>query len=276
MPARRVPGPRGLLRQFRRQPRLWLALFAWPLLVLGLVLARHLLLPSTGRTVALCEALLLASAIVALAWGIGLARGLYRGLRALRKLLFDGNYESALDLVRRHPALAEGIGLESALELLLAFDRRRAERVAAATRLFDRLMREVPLPILVGILDDDVVRFSRALSRILDVSDDQFPLDSLLLPAANRHFAYVWDQLATGRKGAVSTTVALQLPIANATVPLRLRLLAVQNDQGKIAYILGLAEPPKPKAPPADGILTGEGSALVQSDAPPDEAAEEA
>ena len=117
MPARRMPGPRVLLRQFRRQPRGWLVLLVWPLLVLALVLVRHLLLAGTGAPLTTLEAVLLASGIAALAWGIVLARGFYLGLRAVRKMLFDGSYEKALELVRHHPALAEGMGLESVLEL---------------------------------------------------------------------------------------------------------------------------------------------------------------
>jgi hypothetical protein len=230
------------------RPRAWLPLLAWPLIVLGLVLLRDVFFPRTGRLVTAAEAALVLSAFVALGTFAWLACRFYRRLRRVRDLLFDGNYEAALDVTRYFPELAEGLGLEAVLVRLLAFDRRRSERVAAATRLFDRLLREVPLPILVGLLADDVVRFSRELCRRLDVSDDQFPLDSLLLPKANRHFAYVWDQVATGRQSSVDTIVTIQLPAAHKAAELRLRLLGVQDDQGKLAYVLGI-EQPRPNTP---------------------------
>ncbi len=254
------PLPENLLSRWRarlhrvlsgavlHRPRAWLPLLAWPLIVLGLVLLRDVFFPRAGRLVTAAEAALVLSAFVALGAFAWLACRFYRRLRRVRDLLFDGNYEAALDLTRHFPELTEGLGLDGVLTRLLAFDRRRSERVAAATRLFDRLLRETPLPILVGLLADDVARFSRELCRRLDVSDNQFPLDSLLLPKANRHFAYVWDQVASGRRSSVETIVTIQLPAAHKAAELRLRLLGVQDDQGKLAYILGI-EQPRPNAP---------------------------
>ncbi len=256
LPPRRFPSPAQLGALVARQPRLWWPLLVWALAVLGLAFLRHVLFPGAGTAVTVVEALLVLSAIGALGLFAALARRFYLRLRQVRNFLFEGNYESARDLARHYPALAVGLGLEAALDRLLAFDRRRAEKVAAATRLFDRLLREIPLPLFVGLLEDDVVRFSRELCRLLDISTDQLPLDSLLLPSANRHFAHVWDQVASGRKSSINTTATLQLPIAHEAVPLRLRLLGVQNDQGKLAYILGLAEPAG-KDEPAEAGASG-------------------
>lgn len=234
---------RALSHAVMHRPGAWLPLLLWPLMVLGFVLLRDVFFPRVGRLVSAAEAVLALSALAALMAFAWLICRFYCRLRRVRGLLFEGNYEAALDLTRHFPELADGLGLEDVLLRLLAFDQRRSERVAAATRLFDRLLREIPLPILVGLLADDVVRFSRDLCRRLDVSDDQFPLDSLLLPKTNRHFAYVWDQVATGRQSSVDTIVAIQLPAAHKAVELRLRLLGVQDDQGKLTYVLGIAQP---------------------------------
>jgi hypothetical protein len=243
-------GPVALLRRalsrFTGQPRLWLLLLLWPMVILVFGLTSDYLCTNGDWVLTAVGSTLYASALLSLALFAFLCVRFYRRLRHVRSLLYDGTYESALEFIRHHAALADGLGLESALVRLLAFDRRRADRVAAGTRLLTRFLREVPLAILVGILEDDLLRFSSELCRLLDFPKDQFTLMTLLIPAANRHFAYMWDQVASGHKSTVEATVALQLPSARVPKEIHLRLLAVQNDLGKVVYVLGFAQPPEP------------------------------
>jgi PAS domain-containing protein len=252
---------RALVGGVRCQPRLWLPLAVWPLAVLAFALVRDVLFPRCGRLVVITEAALLLTALASLSLFAALVLRFYRHLRAARHMLFEGDYEGALEFTHHCPALGEGLGFQGVLSRLLAFDRRRAERVAAATRLFDSFLREVPLPLFVVLLEDDVVRFSRTLCRLLDITDDKFPLDFLLFPAPNRQLANVLVQLATGRRSSLDLTVSLHLPVAHKSQALPFRLVAVQNDQGVIIYVLGIAQlpaataeaPPAPAPPPAGG-----------------------
>ena len=249
----RLPCRRGSLaflrrsvRRFTGQPRLWPPLLLWPMAVLAFGLTSDCVCPSGDWVLATVRSVLYVSALLSLGVFAFLALRFHRRLRHVRDLLYDGTYESALEYTRHHAALAEGLGLESSLVRLLAFDRRRADRVASATRLLDRLLREIPLPILVGILEDDLVRFSRELCRQLDFPSEQLTLMSLLIAPANRHLAHLWDQVVSGRKSTVEATVALKLPSGRVPQEIRLRLMSVQNDVGKVGYILGLVQPPEP------------------------------
>ena len=145
----------NLRQQWRKlisRPLLWAPLLGWPLAVLVVLVGRRLLVPDEGAVLGAVELVLALSATAVLAVLTVRTVRFRRDLRDVCDHLFDGNYEAAFDATRRNAALALGLRLEKALEKLLEFDRRRAERVATATRLLDCLLREVPLPILVGDL----------------------------------------------------------------------------------------------------------------------------
>ena len=237
---------RRLRRSLVSRPARWASLLYWTLGVLALVVLRHLVVPLGSRAAAVIEVVLALSALAAVGLFTVLARRLYRGVHTVRDHLFEGDYVAALEAARRRPALATGLRLDAALDRLLQFDARQSERVTAATRLFDRLLREIPLPILLGDLEGETLRLSRALCARLDVADDRFPLRPVLLHPENRHLAHLWRQLEAGRKAELEDQFTLNLPVRQAARRLRGRLLAVQNDQGKIAYVLGLVAPPDP------------------------------
>ena len=238
----------NLRQQWRKlisRPLLWAPLLGWPLAVLVVLVGRRLLVPDEGAVLGAVELVLALSATAVLAVLTVLTVRFRRDLRDVCDHLFDGNYEAAFDATRRNAALALGLRLEKALEKLLEFDRRRAERVATATRLLDCLLREVPLPILVGDLEADHIRLSRALCEQCHIDDDRFPLHAILHPPANRQFAGLWRRLAKGQEDILDAAVTLHLPVRRAACELRFRLLAVHNEKGKTAYILGIAQPPE-------------------------------
>ena len=243
---------RGLWRSLLSHPRLWLVLLLWPLIVLLAIAARCTVCGGEDTALRAVEVALVASGLLALAGLLLLMVRFYTGIREVRDGLFQGDYEAALEASHRHAAVAVGAGFESALERLLEFDRRRAERVANATRLLNRLLREAPVPILIGDLAEGHVRFSRALSERFGVGDDRFPIDALLRPPANAPFARLWDPLVGGEQSEAEAAITLHLPVRQAAQHLDLQLFAVQNDEGRIAYILGFAKPEPPPATSAD------------------------
>ena len=236
--------PRSLWRSLLSHPRLWLGLLLWAIFVLVGLIALRAAVPDPGPVTGPLGAALAATALLALFVLALLGVRFYAGIRAVRDNLYQGNYEEALDAAREHASVAVGVGMESALLRLLEFDRRRAEKVATATRLFDRLMREAPTPILVGDLEKEQIRFSHALRDRFGISEDRFSIDSLLRQPANAEFARHWQALASGEKTQTDVALTLHLPVRQAAQPLDLGLSAVQNDQGRIAYILGFARPP--------------------------------
>jgi len=242
---------RRLLLFLRSQPELWIALLFWPMVVLLALLARAALFPGPGAGPSAAEAAIVVSGLIVLGAVAILAARFHAAVRELRKRLFNGEYEHALEVARRHPALALGFGFESALSRLLKFDQRRAEKVAASTRLLDRLMREAPMPILIGDLDAKQVRFSRALCELFEVDEGTFSLESLILPPANQDFANLWNAVAGAGRTQAEATLTLHLPVRQAAERLELQLFAVQDDQGTITYVLGFAQP-APKGPEED------------------------
>lgn len=232
------------------RPRLWIALLAWTIAVLALLVVRHAFFPVEDVALYASEAILILSGLIALVLAALITAHAYLSVRDIRNQLFDGNYEEAYETARRHAGVILGIDFEGPLRRLLDFDRRRAERVAAATRLLGRLMRETPLLLLLGDIEEGQVRFSVALCRLLDVDDNRFALDSLLLQPANKDFAELWRAAASGEKTAAEGEVTLHLPVRQIARRLRLRLLAVQDDEGVISYVLGFASLPESETVP--------------------------
>lgn len=242
---------RRLWHRLLRGPRLWVLLLAWVGLVLAVELVHYVMFLSVGVTAYRFETALVISALVALILAGLVAAYFYLNIRAIRTHLFEGNYEDAYDVARRHAGILLGIDFERALHRLLEFDRCRAGRVAATTRLVGRLMRETPLMMLLGDLDAGQIRFSLALCQLFDIKDNRFSADSILLQPDNRDFARLWHDAARGERTAVEATLTLRLPVRQLARRLHIRLLAVQDDAGAIAYVLGLAELPEgePRTP---------------------------
>jgi len=238
---------RGLWRTLLSRPRIWLVLLVYALGVLvGLIVLRAAYWEGPQAVPALAT-VLAASALIALLALAMLALRFYTGIREVRTHLFNGDYEDALEASRQHASVAVGIGFESAIQRLLDFDRRRAEKLASATRLLDRLLREAPAPILIGDIEQNTVRFSHAFRQQFGINDDRFALDALLRPAANTEFARLWSQLAAGDEACIEADLTLHLPVRQTVERCHFRLFAVQNDEGRIAYILGFASPVAPQ-----------------------------
>jgi len=245
---------RRLWRCLLTRPWVWLILLLWPAVVLLGVLTPLTVCFCGSSAAASAQVAAIASAVVALALlGLIVARS-YRGVRAIRNLLFGGEYEAALDLVRHNAPVGFGFGFESALERLIEFDRRRAERVAASTRLIDSLLHEAPVPILVGDLEESLLRFSRAMCDVFGIADDRFSLLSILLHPPNGPFARLWATVAGGESSQASAVLTLHVPSRRVARVLEVQLFAVQDDEGMILYVLGFARrpaaPPPPPAPP--------------------------
>ncbi|MFW6108477.1 MAG: hypothetical protein ACOC8D_01560 [bacterium] len=238
--------PRRLWRALLSHPRLWLLPLAWALIVLVALIALRATVPEERHGLPAVAGALAGTALVALLGLALLGLRFYRGIRAVRDELYRGEYEQALESAREHASVAVGLGFESAIERLLEFDRRRAAKVASATRLLNRLLRETPTPILIGDLVHGQVRFSRALRDRFGVSDDRFAIDALLRPEGNAEFARLWRRLVRGEESSIQASLTLHLPVRQAAQRLDLQLFAIQDDEGRIAYILGFAEPPPP------------------------------
>ncbi|MFP4056143.1 MAG: hypothetical protein ACLF0G_04670 [Candidatus Brocadiia bacterium] len=251
--------PRRLWRALLARPGLWLALLAWPALVLVAVLLTGGLVPGEGPVLSTIELGVVLSALLVLAAVAYAGVRAYRGALALRRHLFQGDYDQAYQALSRYPALAEGVGLESALRRVIEFDRIRAARVSAATRLFDRLLREAPVPMLIADLAREEVRFSSALCQLLELKERSFSLDSLLRPEANAEFARLWETVARGRQTRAQGTLGLRLPVRGVSRRLEARLLGVQDDSGAIAHVLGFFRPVE-QTPPDDPQAGDQGS----------------
>jgi PAS domain-containing protein len=233
-------------------PRTWAILFLCPVLVLLLVLASlnvSYYENAVGRDI---QTAAIAAAVIALGTVGIVLRRFYRGTREIRNFLFKGDYGAALEAARRWTTAGIGLGFESALERLLEFDRRRAERVAASTRLLDCLLREVPVPILIGNLEDNLIRFNRPMCNLLDAADERYSLMALLLIPANRPFAALWEEVVSGEKTRAEAILTLHLPVRQTARQLDVQLFAVQDDEGLVTYVFGLARPSdaSPSIPP--------------------------
>ena len=243
--------PRRLWHLLLGHPRLWALLIGWTALVLAFFLVQLLLMRGEGVALHLSQTALAISALAALALAGLIIVHAYLSVREIRRHLFGGDYEEAYEVARRHAGVVLGIDFESALRRLLEFDRRRAEKVAGTTRLVGRLLRETDLLILLGDLDEGQVRFSIALCQLLGVNDNRFSIDSLLRQPDNEGFAQLWHDVTGGEKSSVEDTVTLHLPVRQIARQLHLRLLAVQDDAGAIAYVLGFADQAESDSPPA-------------------------
>ena len=230
------------------RPRLWLLLLLWPLGALLLILAPLGIVqshtPALGATLTGVIVLAVASLLL-----LALIAGrLYRGIRELRGKLFEGDYEAALDTARRNPAVGQGLGFKSALLRMLAFDARRADKLAAGNRLFHSLLQEAGLAFFIADLDEDLVHLSRTTRQLFDVKVDRFSLLSVLLLPANRAFAQLYNSVAKGERTRADATITLHLPVRRAARLVALRLLGVQDDEGLVLYVLGFLGPPTTEA----------------------------
>ncbi|NQT86998.1 hypothetical protein HQ560_09550 [bacterium] len=240
---------RRLWRLLVSQPAAWVALVAWPALVLLAVLARDTLFGAEDGLES-PEVALILSALVLLAVAVTLAVRFHRALRSMRDSLFRGEYEDAHLTAREHPALSEGLGLECAIQRIIDFDRRRGERVSAVTRILERLLRESPDPLLLACLEREEVDLSRTLAERFGVGETTFSLDSLLLAPTNDAFAQLWHAVVHGGKSSAESVLNMHLPVRRAALRLRLQLVAVQDDAGNIAHVLGFAQDIADSAPP--------------------------
>jgi PAS domain-containing protein len=182
------------------------------------------------------------------------ARRAYQGLRELRGKLYQGDFEAALDVARRSPAVGQALGFESAVRRMLEFDARRAEKTAAATRLLSSILHEADLPLFIADLDDDLFHLSRAACQLFGANVDRVSLMSVLLLPANREFAQAFNSVVQGERARADAVLTLHLPARRAARDVALRMLPVQGDEGTVLYVLGLVSPSPPRqavpAPP--------------------------
>ena len=245
--------PLRLHRALLSRPRAWVLLLLWPLVVLLLIMAPANVLSVESTAVGAALTVVAASAVAALVSVALMARRFYRSVRAIRDKLFEGEYEMALDAARSNPALGIGLGFEKAFARMLEFDRRRADRVAAATRAIHSLLNEAPIPFFLADLEDDLIHLSRAARNLFEVKTDRFSLLALLLLPANHEFAHLYSTVSRGDRASAEATLTLHLPARGAARELAVRLVAVQDDEGMVMYILGfLSVPSAPAAMPAD------------------------
>ena len=247
---------RSLWRSLLSHPRLWAVPLVWASVVVVGLTALRFLTGREGTALPAIAATLAGTALLALLTFALLSIRFYRGIHTVRDHLYRGEYEEALEAAREHASVAVGVGFESALKRLLEFDARRAEKVATGTRLLNRLLREAPIPILLGDLENDQIRFGHALCERFGVHDDRFALDALLRLPANTELARAWERLARGDDTDAEVSLTLHLPVRQAAQRLGLRLLAIQNDAGRIAYILGFADPAPPAPRPVEHEVT--------------------
>ncbi len=236
---------RRLWHRLLRKPWLLAALMGWQALVLVALLVRDAAVPESSLAIRTCEGILLVSALVACGLAALVGCHFYLTVREVRNRLFAGEIEAAYEAARRHAGIALGVDLESAMRRLLEFDARRADRVATATRLVGRILRETPLKMFIADLAEGHVRFSPALCELFGVTDNRFDLDALLLLPENAPLARLWRTVAEGERSTAEDTIQLFLPTRRLSRTVRLKLLGVQDDRGKTAYVLGLVlEPP--------------------------------
>jgi len=245
----RMRPARRLWHLLLRRPWVLAALVAWQALVLVALLIRDAALPAACPAVRTCEEILLASALVACGLAALVVCHFYLTVREVRNRLFAGEVEAAYEAARRHAGIALGIDLESALRRLLEFEARRAERVATTTRLVGRILRETPLKMFIADISAGHIRFSSSLCELFGMTDNRFDLDALLLLPDNEPLARLWRVVAEGERSAAEDTVQLHLPARRLSRTVHLRLLGVQDDRGKTAYVLGLVLEPEGDKP---------------------------
>jgi hypothetical protein len=238
-----------LWRLLVSQPAAWLALVLWPALVLLAVLARDTFLGEPDDLTRV-EVALVVSALVLLALAVLLAVRFYRALRSVRDSLFRGEYEDAHFTAREHPALSNTLSLDRAVQRIIDFDRRRGERVSASSRVLERLLRESPHLFFLGCIEREEVDLSRTLAERFGVGESTFSLDSLLLTPSNDAFAQLWHSLVEGEASSAESVLNLHLPVRQAARRVRLRLVAVQDDSGRTAHVLGFVQDVDEAPPP--------------------------
>jgi len=240
----------GLRRRLLCRPRLWLLLLIWPLVALLLILAPSGILQSGSAVHGAALTVVAVSAVASLILLALIARRFYSGIRELRAKLFAGDYEGALDLARRNLAVGHALGFESALVRMLEFDARRADKVAAAARLFSSFLHEVGVPFFIADLDDDLLYLSRPARQLFAVNVERLSLLAVLLLPANREFSRLYNSVAKGEQASAEATLPIHLPVRQAVRRLDVRMLAVQDDEGMVLYVLGFLAPPANEAAP--------------------------
>jgi len=257
-----------LRRRVLSRPHLWFLLLLWPIAALLLILAPLGIYQSDTAVGGALLSAVVALAVASLILLALIARRFYRGIRELRNRLFEGDYETALDVARRDPAIGKALGFEKALTRMLEFDSRRADKVAALTRLLSSLLQEAGLPFFVADLEEDLMHLSRAARQLFGVNVDRFSLLALLLMPANRAFADLYGLTARGERAGAEAVLTLHLPVRQAARELAVRLCAVQSDEGMVLYILGFLSVPQPGVPVPPGSETPARKAPASSPAP--------
>ena len=254
-----------LRRRLLSVPRLWLVLIVWPLAALLLILAPLGIVQSDTTALGAMLTVVIVLAVASLVLLLLIARRIYLGVRELRGKLFQGDYEGALDVARRHPAVGQALGFESALVRMIEFDARRAEKIAAGTRLFSSVLQEAGVSFFMADLEDNLLHLSRAARQLFGVKVDRFSLLSVLVLPANREFAQLYNSVAKGERTRADAALTLHLPVRQAAREVSVRVFGVQSDEGTVLYVLGFLFPPLPRdaaptpppLPPAAGGAAG-------------------
>ncbi len=241
-----------LRRRLLCRPRLWLVLLIWPIVALLLILAPSGIIQSESAVHGAALTVVAVAAVASLILLALIARGFYQGVREIRKKLFDGDYEAALDVARHNPAVGQALGFESALLRMLEFDARRADKVAAAARLFSSFLQESGIPFFIADIEDDLVHLSRAARMLFGVNVERTSLLAILLLPRNHEFAKLYASVAKGDRARADARLTLHLPMRQAARDVTLRLVPIQDDEGLILYVLGFINPcdaaPAPQA----------------------------
>jgi len=237
----------NLRRLLLLRPRLWLLLILWPLAALLLILAPLGIVQSETTAIGATLTIVIVLAVASLILLLLVARRIRQGIRELRAKLFQGDYEGALDVARRYPSVGQALGFESALARMLDFDARRAEKLAAATRLLSSLFHEADQSFFIADLEENLLHLSRATRQLFGVKVERFSLLSVLVLPANREFGQFYNSLASGERARADATLTLHLPVRQAAREVSLRMFGVQSDEGTVLYILGFLFPPHPR-----------------------------
>jgi hypothetical protein len=134
---------------------------------------------------------------------------------------------------------------------MLEFDARRADKVAAATRLFSSFLHEVGVPFFIADLDDDLFHLSRPARQLFGVNVERLSLLAVLLLPANKEFFRLYNSVAKGERASAEATLPIHLPVRQAARRLDVRMLAVHDDEGVVLYVLGFLSPPAHEARPS-------------------------
>lgn len=256
-----------LRRRLLRTPRLWLVLLLWPIVALLLILAPSGILQAENPVHGAALTAVAITAVASLILFTLVARRVLAGILEVRKKLFDGDFEGALDAARHNPAVGQALGFQNALARMLEFDARRADKVAAATRLFSSFLQESGLPFFIADVEEDLLHLSRAARQLFGVNVERFSLLSVLLLPSNREFAALYASVAGGDRARADARLTLHLPVRQAAKTVQVRLIPIQNDEGLILFVIGFLTPAPAAAAPAS-VTDLSPTTFFQSDRP--------